>query len=264
MPKPPFRFEREDLSGTQLKVFVRDGNGTDWNVKFGYEVKTESFCWRIVRACGYFAEPSFLVQEGGVEGLGALRRADPTLHADGSFRMGRFQFRDPHYRFLQRSWSWTRNPFLGTPQFAGLKILIMLFSNYDNKDSSNRGSNTAVFLHGNERIYAFTDWGAGMGKWGHLTGQNNWRCEDYTAESPAFVTGRRRGFVRFGYEGGHLADFDRDIRTSDAAWLLRYLGRITDEQILGALRASGANPGEDECFRAAIRARIDALRRAAK
>src|SRR5215831_18710145 len=57
LPKPPFTFVREDLSGTQPKLFATDANGTMWNVKFGFEVRSESFCWRIVRACGYFAEP---------------------------------------------------------------------------------------------------------------------------------------------------------------------------------------------------------------
>src|SRR5215469_5128635 len=49
LPKPPFRFVREDPRGTQPKVFVRDAEGATWNVKFGYEVHPESFCWRLVR-----------------------------------------------------------------------------------------------------------------------------------------------------------------------------------------------------------------------
>src|SRR5689334_15090090 len=53
LPRPPFTFLREDPSGTQPKLFARDAGGATWNVKFGYEVRPESFCWRIVRACGY-------------------------------------------------------------------------------------------------------------------------------------------------------------------------------------------------------------------
>jgi hypothetical protein len=64
------------------------------HVKFGFEVKTESFAWRLVHACGYFAEPSFLVPSGGIDGLGTLRRSDPSLHADGQFTNARFQYRD--------------------------------------------------------------------------------------------------------------------------------------------------------------------------
>jgi hypothetical protein len=74
LPKPPFTFVREDPSGTQPKVFVRDAEGATWNVKFGYEVHPESFSWRLVRACGYFVEPQLL------RGLGQVRRlqADQT------------------------------------------------------------------------------------------------------------------------------------------------------------------------------------------
>jgi hypothetical protein len=264
LPKPPFRFVREDPSGTQLKVFVRDGSGAEWNVKFGFEAKTESFAWRLVRACGYFAEPNFLVESGRIEGMGPLRRSDTTLHADGQFINGRFQWRDPHYHFLKHAWSWQNNPFRGTSQLAGLKILIMLVSNWDNKDSSNDGPNTALFRHRDELIYTFTDWGAGLGKWGHLTGQNNWRCEDFTAQNSQFIQGVKGGHVVFGYEGGHQADFQNDIRPKDVAWLLKYLGRITDDQLRAGLKSAGATPDEQECFTKALRSRMEALRAVAK
>jgi hypothetical protein len=90
LPKPPFRFVREDSSRAQLKVFVRDGSGAEWNVKFEFESKTESFAWRLVRTCGYFAEPNFLVESGRIEGMGPLRRSDATLHADGQFTNSRY------------------------------------------------------------------------------------------------------------------------------------------------------------------------------
>jgi len=264
LPKAPFHFVREDATGTQPKIFVRDANGTEWNVKFGYEVKTEAFAWRIVRACGYFAEPNFLVPAGKIEGLPALQRPDPSLKQDGSFSNGRFQWRDPEYRFLKESWSWTKNPFRGSSQLAGLKVLIMLVSNWDNKDSSNIGPNTAIFQHGRERVYAFTDWGSGMGRWGHMTGQTDWRCDDFAAQTPEFVKGVKAGYVQFGYDGGHERDFYSDIRPRDLRWLLHYLGRLSDDQIKAGLRASGATPAEEECFAKALRARIDALRTASR
>jgi len=107
----------------------------------------------------------------------------------------------------------------------------MLVSNWDNKDSTNNGPNTAVFKHRDELIYAFTDWGAGMRKWGHLTGQDNGRCDDFSAQTPQFVTGVNGGHVVFGYEGGHREDFQNDIRPSDVAWFMKYLGRVTDDQL---------------------------------
>src|SRR5438067_2372917 len=84
-PKPPFTYLREDPSGTQPKLFVRDAGGATWNVKFGYEVHNESFCWRIVQACGYFAEASFYVGEGQFEGLRPLERKTDAIKPDGHF-----------------------------------------------------------------------------------------------------------------------------------------------------------------------------------
>lgn len=79
LPKPLFAFVREDPRGTQPKVFVRDAEGATWNVRFGYEVHPESFCWRLVRACGYFAEPNFYVASGKLEGYKPIQRANPSL-----------------------------------------------------------------------------------------------------------------------------------------------------------------------------------------
>ena len=140
LSKQPFTFVREDPSGTQPKLFVRDAAGATWNVKFGYEVHNESFCWRIVQACGYFAEPSFYVPEGQFEGFRPLKRKTDAIKPDGHFTAARFQYRDPELKFLKdRNWRWDRPPFADTKELSGLKILIMLFSNWDNKDARRQG-----------------------------------------------------------------------------------------------------------------------------
>ena len=112
-PKPPFTFLREDPSGTQPKLFARDAGGILWNVKFGYEVHNESFCWRVVRACGYFAEPIFFVPSGRFEHYQPIRRVTPSLDADGSFHDARFQYRDPEAGFSRAATG------AGTPSAGG-------------------------------------------------------------------------------------------------------------------------------------------------
>jgi hypothetical protein len=60
---------------------------------------------------------------------------------------------------------WTANPFLGTREFKALKIVMMLISNWDNKDGRERrsGSNTEITqrqVGGRIRlIYQVSDWG---------------------------------------------------------------------------------------------------------
>jgi hypothetical protein len=264
-PRPPFTFVREDLSGTQPKLFARDAAGRTWNVKFGYEVKTESFCWRVVRACGNFVEPSFYVAEGRLEAFRGMRRAAPGLSPDGRFRSARFQLRDPNLRFLaSRYWRWDRRPWAGTKELSGLKILIMLFSNWDNKDAraGKGGPNTGIFERrengATEHLYAFTDWGSGLGRWGPASRRTNWKCEDYAAQTPAFVKRTGDG-VEFAWEGAINEGFRDGIPAEHVAWLLRYLGRVTDAQLRTGLKESGASDAEAECFANAIRARIEQL-----
>ncbi len=270
-PKPPFTFLKEDMSGTQPKALVKDASGRTWDVKFGFEVKPECFTWRIPVAAGYYVEPSYFVASGQFQAMVPMKRKSPSVQPDGRFKDGRFQIRDPKlFQYLEsQTWTWAANPFTATPQLKGLEILVMLASNWDNKDgSSGPGeANTGIFERtvGSTRqlLYAFTDWGSGMGSWGDKSGQTDWNCKDYAQQTAEFVRGLNHGEVVFGYEG-HLNDFKRGIRPADVGWLIQYIGRITDTQIRSALRSSGANPTEASCFTPAIRARIEQLRAVSK
>jgi hypothetical protein len=262
-PRAPFTFLREDPSGTQPKFFVRDAAGATWNVKFGYEVKNESFCWRIVRACGYLAEPSYFVAQGYVQDWKPLRRHSDSVTTDGHFTAARFQYRDRNVEFVKsRNWRWDRPPLAGTKELSGLKILIMLFSNWDNKDGrvGKGGPNTGVFRVGQETIYAFTDWGSGMGRWGAKPGTaTNWRCADFAQQTAAFVKGTVQGRVVFGWEGVINEGFNDNISPAHVAWFLQYLGKIADADIHSALVDAGASGPEADCFTLALRARISQL-----
>jgi hypothetical protein len=82
-------------------------------------------------------------------------------------------------------WSWFANPFLGTRELNGLKILVMLTSNWDNKDAGDPGPNTAVFERpGPELQYRVTDWGSSMGVWGRpFRYRDAWNAAGYGAQS---------------------------------------------------------------------------------
>jgi hypothetical protein len=267
-PRAPFTFLREDSTGTQPKFFVHDASGALWNVKFGYEVKNESFCWRIVRACGYLAEPSYFVARGQVEGWKPLRRPSPSVTPDGHFTDARFQFRDQNLEFVKnRNWRWDRPPLNGTRELSGLKILIMLFSNWDNKDGrvGSGGPNTGIFRLRDEMVYAFTDWGSGMGRWGARPGTaTNWRCADFAEQTPGFVKGIDQGHVVFAWDGAINEGFKDNIPPAHVAWLLQYLGAIDDAAIHSALIDAGASAAEADCFTLAIRSRISQLQDVAR
>ena len=267
-PQPPFTFIKEDMSGTQPKVEVKDGAGRKWVAKFGNEVKPECFTWRIPVAVGYYVEPSYYIASAQFLNAGAMQRKSPSIQQDGHFKDARFQIRDPNFKYLDdQSWKWARNPFAGSRELKGLEILIMLASNWDNKDGTAvpGDSNTGIFervLNGRrELLYSFTDWGSGMGFWGDKGGQSDWACADYSRQTSEYVKGVVNGQVVFGYEGHHNDDFKTNIHPSDVAWLMKYLGQIGDDQLRAALRASGATPSEVTCFTKAIRTRIEQLKK---
>lgn len=267
-PVPPFRFIEEHFTGSQACVSVRDGQGRRWRVKWGDEVRSETFAVRFVWACGYFAETTYFLPEGTIEGATNLQRASTCIDEDCRFTDARFELEDPSVikLFEEHSWAWNDNPFLGSRELHGLKVLTMLLSNWDTKDRRDvaRGSNTAIFEHsvqgGREARYLITDWGASMGSWGaNILTRGRWDAAAFEAQTPQFVTGVEDSRVLFGYAGQRTDDVAAGISLDDVSWLLRSLSRLTDRQIDAALDASGASDDERERFRNALRARIRQL-----
>jgi len=268
-PKPPFVFVEESLNGSNPKVRVKDANGATWTAKFGSEVNAETFATRIAWAAGYFVEPAYFVPSGKIEKLGPLERAKKSVRPDGSFTDSRFELhKEKGVKKLdeEESWSWIQNPFLGTKELNGLKVIMMLVSNFDNKDVRDvkRGSNTAIYRTptgiGVEDRYVVSDWGGSMGKWGGFITREKWDCNGFRGQNKDFVKGVKGDQVEFGFSGQHSGDFKEGIRVSDVKWLMQYLGRITDDQLRAGLRASGASAQDVECFTQSIRDRINQLK----
>jgi hypothetical protein len=268
-PVGPFTFVEEDDDGTSPKIEVTDANGVTWKVKWGEEVNSEVIATRLVWAVGYFVEPAYFVRSGRIEGARDLGRADEYVD-DGSFSDARFELKEKGVKRLkdEDSWSWRANPFAGTEELNGLKIMIMLTSNWDSKDAAEGGpSNTAILNYklpggGVESRYIVSDWGGSFGKWGGVGRRSKWDCEDYTEQSREFVDQLLDDdTVDWGYRSirDRTRDITEGIHVSDVAWLMQYLGRVTDAQIAAGLEASGATPEQVECFTQAIRSRINRL-----
>jgi hypothetical protein len=271
-PQPPFRFLREDFGGTSPKVMVTDASGIEWQVKGGPEARAEAFVSRLAAALGYYTDAICFIPSGRIEGVRQpLKRAAGFISRDGTFTYAGFERRDPAAHFLKdEDWTWPDNPFVDKRELKGLKILIMLVSNWDNKDGrdAGRGSNTGIIEVENDRkvqrFYFVNDWGQSLGTWGRYWrrywGRSNWKCEGYTRQTKDFITGSKGDLVTFGFGGQHTTDFSNDISRRDVSWLMERLGRISDEQIRAGLKASGASDSEVECFARALRQRIENLR----
>jgi hypothetical protein len=269
-PAPPFYFLQEHASGSNPCLSVKDANGRTWRVKWGDEVRSETFAVRVVWAAGYYAETTYFIAEGRFEGVTALGRARSCVAEDCTFKDARFELDDKRVTkmFDEHGWAWNDNPFVGTRELNGLKVLLMLLSNWDNKDVRDvaRGSNTAIFQHALsdgmiEAWYLIIDWGATMGKWGSVVFREKWNCASYESQSPELISGVEGGTVKWGYIGQRTEDATEGIRVEDVRWLYQYVGRITDDQVREGLYASGATDEEADCFTRAFRDRLNQLKR---
>jgi hypothetical protein len=262
-PKPPYTFLNEDMGGTGPKVRVRDAAGIEWRVKGGRDVIPETFITRFVAALGYYSETTVFSAQGRIEGVHALKRASGFIKPDGTYTWASFERIEPDAKFVG-AWNWIDPTIRHTRELKGLKVLVMLFSNWDNKDSRDvyKGSNTSILqMADGKRVYFVNDWGQTFGAWGRLFGRMNWDCKLYEKQTPEFVRGVRDGFVKFGYTGAHTLLFRNDIRVEHVRWLMQYLGKVTDAQIRLGFKSSGATREEEDCFTRSLRARIEQLRK---
>jgi hypothetical protein len=272
-PAPPFHFVEEHATGSQPCMTVLDAANREWRVKWGQEVHTEVVGTRLAWALGYFAEPSYFIDAGTIAGTRDLQRAKACVDEDNRFCDARFELseKDVKKHFDAHGWAWHDNPFVGTHELNGLKILMMLVSNWDNKDVRDvaRGSNTAIFehrvgKHAFEARYLIIDWGAAMGAWGsNVIQRGRWDPEAFAGQNAQFVTGVDANVVQFGYQGQRTVDITANITRADVAWFMRVANRLTDDHLRAALRASGATPEETDLFTASLRARLQQLRSAA-
>ena len=268
-PVAPFAFLEEHFAGSRPCVSVRDARNRVWRVKWGDEVQVETLATRLAWAAGYFVETTYFVPEGRVEGISELKRAGSCVDATGIFSDARFELEeeDAITHFDEHSWSWAENPFVGTRELNGLKVVMMLVSNWDAKDVRDvaLGSNTAIYEvrlpdGSREARYLISDWGGAFGRWGNVMNRGRWDCQGFTEQTPQFVTGVDGEFVQWGYSGQRTGDIAGGIRVNDVAWLMKYLGRVSDRQIASAVRASGGTDEEAACFTGALMDRLAQLR----
>ena len=85
---------------------VRDAAGREWSVKWGQEVKAETFASRLVWAAGCFVEPVYYVREGRIRGVRNPGRAAKYLDKNGEFQDARFELIDRSVKYLPTT-GWT-------------------------------------------------------------------------------------------------------------------------------------------------------------
>jgi hypothetical protein len=261
-PKAPFKFEKEDSSGTNPKVKVTDANGVKWNVKFDEEVHAEIACSRIVWACGYKVEESYFVAAGQIEGAKGLDRAKPFIAKDGSFKNALFEKRPENIARRNKPWSWMSNPFSNTKEFSGLLMLVMLLNNWDTKEDNNEvlGMYDADGATAHE-WYIVSDWGGSLGKSGSVFSHNKWDLKDYSKQKLVEKAGKKK--IDFTY-GGVMSGMLEKMPVAHVKWFASIVGQLSPKQLQDAFKAAGASDAEVAGFASAIKLRIDELTAAVK
>ena len=236
-------FVEEKTGGFSKKYRVKDAKGNEWIAKIGKEAQTDTAANRLLWALGYETEIAYLIPKVKIEGK-------------GDFENVRFEARPADVK-RAGNWMWTNNPFQNTPEFRGLKILMVMLNNWDMKDDNNeilavRGDTTG---EGKLR-YIISDLGATFGKTGGFFSRSRNDAADYVKAD--FIKKVNGDVIDFNYGGKNQKLFE-GITVADARWLGALMKRLSDEQIRDAFRAANYSTEEVEMLFGAVKRRISAL-----
>lgn len=242
-PKGRMTFIKEKMNGAHPKFDVLDANGVKWGVKLGTEAKPETAATRLVWAVGYFTNEDYYIAELPVGELKMTR--GQNMIASGKIRGVRLK---RHNEGEQRvaDWAWDNNPFVGTKELNGLKIMMEILCNTDLKKA-----NQHVYdVSGQEQRYIAADLGVSFGKAGY-TGSPRSRGNLKAYQALPLIKNAGPDYVDFW-------SFKR-IPREHAKWIGRYLAQLSDKQISDAFRAAEFTPKEVEGFTKKVREKINEL-----
>lgn len=239
-------FIKEERGGYSKKYRVRDGAGRTWIVKIGKEAQSETSAIRLLWGVGYLTEVNYLVPRVRIPGK-------------GTFTNVRFEARPAEWN-RTGEWKWKRNPFVSTPEYQGLKIMMALINNWDLKDSNNEIVQIST-NRGNELRYIISDLGATFGHasttplfWRITRSRNNPR--NYAKSDFLEKVKGNRVVLHF---GGKNRGLMKDISVDDAIWMGSWLAQLSDRQVRDAFRAANYTPDQVELLARTVRARTNEL-----
>ena len=266
-PNGTYTFREEDTEGTSPKFDVDDENGVRWRVKLGQEPQSETAATRFLWAAGYFVDEDYYLADFKVAGIAKLHRGADKISADGTIHGARLERKVKDVK-KEGTWDWFKNPFLGTKEFNGLRVMMSLLNNWDLKEVNN-----SIDVIGGERRYVVSDVGATFGNTGNTITRSKSGPKDYedskfiektSPDSIDFVLHSRPLFLAAinvpNYrERTRMEQITKHIPRADAKWLGQRLSMLSDEQIQDGFRAGGYTPEEVIVYSQAMRKRIAEL-----
>ncbi|HWG18568.1 MAG TPA: hypothetical protein VN678_11935 [Acidobacteriaceae bacterium] len=272
-PQPPFTFLGEDHDESSPKFDVRDAHGRKWRGKFGLEVNAEIAVSRLLWAVGYFVEDDYYLATATVPSI-HMSRGKKYVHGD-QLTAARFA-RRPDGEKKIAIWKWKSNPFLGTREFNGLRVMIALVNSWDLKDDNN-----SVYSDkkNDRQLFLVSDTGSSFGRTGlhfvNSLSKNNLPAYekskfithtttdsvDFAAPAPSLsLLLETLGFgIKQYIRRENMLWIGRHIPRQDARWIGSLLGQLSHRQIEDAFRAGGYSPDEVDGFTRVIEGRIRQL-----
>ncbi|HEX2639707.1 MAG TPA: hypothetical protein VHL50_04000 [Pyrinomonadaceae bacterium] len=246
-------FVEEEKQGHNKKYRIKDAKGQVWVAKFGSEAQPETAAVRILYGIGYKTEINYLVPS-------------LTIPGKGTFDNVRLEARPENAKRLDE-WKWKENPFVGTNELQGLKIMMVFFTNWDLLDLQNK----VVRVSDNgevEHQYIISDLGATFGKLGNNNLPFFFRLgrktnQPDTWNEAGFVSGVKEGKIDFDFKGKGRGLMD-DITIAQGRWLADLLLQLSDKQIEDAFRAAGYGDADVVTLKDGFKDRVSVLDRATK
>jgi hypothetical protein len=239
------RFIRKETGGNNLKYRIRDASGRIWVAKIADESQAEVAANRLLYGIGYRTEIDYLAPRLTIPGQGRHTNVRLEARPAGINRDDR--------------WKWTENPFIGTREFKGLRVMMALINNWDLKDDNN-----AILRTRSESAYIVSDLGSSFGKLPYASapilnrlGRSVNDPVDYV--NSTFIHGvDPNGEVDFFYKAKGK-DLLKEISTDDARWIGALLAQLSDRQIRDSFRAANYTPSEISLLTRGVKQRIRQL-----
>lgn len=242
-------FIKEETGGHNKKYRIKDGSGRVWVAKLGREARPETAAVRLLHGIGYKTEINYLVPS-------------ITIPGKGTFKNVRLEARPEEYERLDE-WKWKDNPFIGTKELQGLRMMMVFMTNWDVLDLQNK-----VVDVGSENHYIVSDLGATFGRLGNNNFPIIYRLGRKTGSPKHYAKTKfiRRveddGDVILSYKGKNRGVF-KGITVEDARWLSRLMSQLSDKQIGDAFRAANFSDAEVATYVSAVKRKIAELKDAA-
>ena len=246
------KFIEDDKSGHNKKYKISDGSGNVWVAKLGREARPETAAVRLLWGLGYATEINYLVP-------------NLTIPSRGTFTNVRLEARPKNVKRLD-PWKWRDNPFVGTNELQGLKMMMVFMTNYDLLDMQNKVLKVKDSSPPKLQ-YVISDLGSTFGRLGNNNLPVIYRF-GRIADSPKawnkakFIKGTKNGELRMAYTGGKSRGIMRGITVEQGRWLADLLNRLSDSQIRDAFRAANYSPAEIDIMSQAFKRRVNELNQA--